>query len=76
MKKHPYPTQNKAAFSHIILLIKNVYYGGLQQKNCENTCKRKNACFYTWIMAISVSYFQSDTENKACKHPKIDPGGK
>jgi len=34
----------------------HVYYGSLQQKRL---CKWKNAGFYTWIMAISVSYFQN-----------------
>jgi len=29
------------------------------EKDCENTCKCKNAHFYTWIMAIRLSYFQS-----------------
>jgi len=34
----------------------HVYNGGLWQKRL---CKQKNARFYTWIMAICVSYFWS-----------------
>jgi len=29
------------------------------EKDCVNTCKQKNAGFYTRIMAIRVSYFHS-----------------
>jgi len=31
-----------------------VVYGN---KDCVNTCKQKNAGFYTWIMEIHVSFF-------------------
>jgi len=54
-----YPTKNKAAFSRIILLIKNVYSRILWQFTTKKIVYTKNAGFYTWIMAIRVSYFRS-----------------
>jgi len=43
----------------------HVYFAGLRQKRW---CKQKNAGFYTWIMAIRVSYFRS---GYVCEFAKV-----